>query len=159
MKEFKKVKKFTEDETWNFACQIQEVLEFSLKKGQIYATLNGEEFKTRVYPKKFVKKYTKGLDFSKCYIEGWINSDEDYLEELAEIYDSTCWRLTDEESGIVAFQYFLENNIDKFQDFESILKLVKRNMKEILENEMYSDLQCKLDFDREFVYFGGKCRD
>lgn len=145
-----RLKKLTEYELWELAIEVQKVLEFSFSNGEVYATLNGKNIKTGVKPKKIVNNCVKKLDISDYFIEGHYTK-KSYIEELAGAYTLPCYRLTDEETGVITFQTLFYENIEKVKDLKSALKLIEKNISKILKDEIQSDIQVSLDYDREKV--------
>lgn len=157
-KEQTRTKKFTEDELFDIGAEIQSKLKLDIRDGQIFAILDGEEIKTKIYPVKMVRKYLrnyfKHVNIHNYFVEDMVHhTDEDYIEKYDDIYILAVDRLTDDEAGIMALDIILEKHINEIEDFESALKIIKKYIGEILETEILSDVEMTLETHREYIYF------
>ena len=146
--------KFTEDELWEVAIKVADELKFSLRKGKIWATLDGKAFNTGINPKKLSRRYLSNIDKYLSYYmdENVYDSKEKYIEKFDTIYKWALDRLVEEESGILSLVDTLKDNQDNLTDFSSALKIIKNNLKDILEYEILSDIDASLEHDREYLY-------
>ena len=162
--------KFTEDELWEVAIKVADELKFSLRKGKIWATLDGKAFNTGINPKKLSRRYLSNIDkylsyymdenvydSKEKYIEKFISENVDqytekYIEKFDTIYKWALDRIVEEESGILSLVDTLKDNQDNLTDFSSALKIIKNNLKDILEYEILSDIDASLEHDREYLY-------
>ena len=80
--------KFTEDELWEVAIKVADELKFSLRKGKIWATLDGKAFNTGINPKKLSRRYLSNIDKYLSYYmdENVYDSKEKYIEKFDTIY-------------------------------------------------------------------------
>ncbi len=138
-----------EDELWNIATNIQKILEFKLKRGQIYVTLDGKEFSTGLYPKKLVRHYLKDIDLKKYFIEDGYYTEQSYLQEMEEIYKYVFTELTEDETGITLLACTLESNSNKVFNLKNAKKIIKKQIKELLEEQIYFEVDCRMDYDRQ----------
>lgn len=146
--------KFTEDELWEVAIKVADELKFSLRKGKIWATLDGKAFNTGINPKKLSRRYLSNIDKYLSYYmdENVYDSKEKYIEKFDTIYKWALDRIVEEESGILSLVDTLKDNQDNLTDFSSALKIIKNNLKDILEYEILSDIDASLEHDREYLY-------
>lgn len=146
--------KFTEDELWEVAIKVADELKFSLRKGKIWATLDGKAFNTDINPKKLSRRYLSNIDKYLSYYmdENVYDSKEKYIEKFDTIYKWALDRIVEEESGILSLVDTLKDNQDNLTDFSSALKIIKNNLKDILEYEILSDIDASLEHDREYLY-------